>query len=629
MVQVKTFPECKIKKNTQVLTYKKMSSSIIDGISVDQLLTYLEQENKRTGMRMGYKLPTQIDHPHHSRIELLCGTCGHELGLSSEASSSSVTQVRMKQMDRNFISISIPFDHPFDTVEPFIPLLEFKNLKMMLNMNGKDLILECKNCGSQLGSAALPSHHHKPKTKIEVDVQNHHHDKKEHSITTVLNGKLFWKDIYRYQQGEALNPLILLPKNLNLSLVPFSTNQSVKASQQASREPNEIRFKKIIQRHVEEEERLRQAAIVTSQENSTTIEKYQAYLRDGEMVKRKMFKRLHNLKMSDQDLENDDMWKKWLFWYRDKNIPALYDKFNQLLRDEFHGNIRGVRKIEEVIKGHLLEDFQLHTSVLKLKQLVESDDANDKFELRSILHRRIFNEELLPSSSFEVLPYSSSVCEEHYKEKFFCFIDLTKANFSTLRTFDPDIFGGDHNITWRQFLNKETTFELFHSFQYTIRHPVFGKLNHGFSTRKMIEIAEHEQLNILYNMMKKHLLKEHPHLFEESHLFVPPIQCASDAFFFCFNTLQDAKVVFDALCRFDTELFPNVKDLIHLTVFKNHYYYFTNEEINSESNYCGNNHFDIYFDNQFNDNQFNNNNNNGPQKKMVCGQRNFTFTRGV
>ncbi|KAG2372742.1 hypothetical protein C9374_013194 [Naegleria lovaniensis] len=397
----------------------------------------------------------------------------------------------------------------------------------------------------------------------------------DESQSIPLNGKLFWKDIF---SQEGCEYLILLPKTMDLSHIPFSTKQSVKASQQAAREPNEIRFKKIIQRQLEEEERIRNAS---TQDPMTATENYQAHVREAEIAKRKMFKRLHNLKMSDHDLET--AWEQWLFWYRDKKIPTLYNKFNQLLKDEFHGNVRAVRKIEEVIKGHILENLQLHPSVLKLKCLVESDNENDKFELRSILHKRIFNETLIPSPSFEILPYSSSVCEEHYKGKFFCFIDLAKANFSTLRTLDPDIFGAspESNMTWRQFLNKETTFELFHNFHYTIRHPVFGKLNHGFSTRKMIEIAEHEQLNVLYNMMKKHLLKEHAYLFEESHCFVPPMQCASDAFFFCFHTEQDAKIAFDALCQFDSELYPNVKDLIHLTVFKNHYYYFS--ESNSDS----------------------------------------------
>ncbi|EFC48526.1 hypothetical protein NAEGRDRAFT_78552 [Naegleria gruberi] len=88
----------------------------------------------------------------------------------------------------------------------------------------------------------------------------------------------------------------------------------------------------------------------------------------------------------------------------------------------------------------------------------------------------------------------------------------------------------------------------------------------------MIEVAEHELLNVLYNEMAKYLTKDDSQLLEKLCTFAPS-QCATDAFFFCCDTLENAQLIYDKLVQFDTEECPHVLDMIHLSIFKNHYYY--------------------------------------------------------
>lgn len=94
--------------------------------------------------------------------------------------------------------------------------------------------------------------------------------------------------------------------------------------------------------------------------------------------------------------------------------------------------------------------------------------------------------------------------KEVYKEynigRFFISIDMSKANFTALKCFSPDIFG--NASTWEEFLGKFTSSEYICSSKY-IRQVIMGNCNPGrqityekYLMGQLLKELEHDKLNV-------------------------------------------------------------------------------------------------------------------------------------
>ncbi|KAL9642357.1 hypothetical protein ABK040_007355 [Willaertia magna] len=531
-------------------------------INFSNLLKYLEENNK--------SLPTTLN-SDHSSIQLFCVTC-----------NSQINCEKIQQLDQKFIFI--------------------ENCNCLKENNGK---LFCNYCNTQLGI-------------LNTSSKNNFKNNSKNKLN--LNcGKLFWTNVF---DKNLTNNLISLQGNLNtLQFVNlFENKEKEKITKRAE---NPTRFQKIIEFYLNEN--LQESSLQNSLQNNSTNENDENSLQNT-LQKRKLLKRLFNLKMPN--LENENIFNEWINnYYKDKQIKKQWDLLNNLLNLNFKGNCKAEKKIEEIVKGHILENLQNHVSVKKLRKLVEEEQFS---EIRKQLQFNLLNHSLqntltnqidenslqntLQNSLQNPLPftplnYISSIFEKEYSGKYFCFLDLSKANFSTLKTFDPSIFEGDWKMTWKDYLLKETNFEFFHTFHYAIRHPVFGKLNFQFSNSFMIEKTEREMLAVIFNEFLKYLQKrnelvwlkellqyssqlksDNNELQNELQDYKKRIhdvkQCATDSFFICLNNLKDAKEMHQLLIQFLNEN-ERIQNVIHLSLFINHYYHFyitKEEEISINSN---------------------------------------------
>lgn len=73
-------------------------------------------------------------------------------------------------------------------------------------------------------------------------------------------------------------------------------------------------------------------------------------------------------------------------------------------------------------------------------------------------------------------PRSSNIYKQENDGKIFISIDMSKANFTTLRAYDYTIFDDSRYITYEEFISKFTNNEYFISSKY-IRQVIFGNLN--------------------------------------------------------------------------------------------------------------------------------------------------------